>query len=104
MDERVGRLGLMVLEDRIDGRADRDLALGRGHEVADHADPVRVGELDEDDHVGAGLGEHRVDGMMRALPAVDPRLARNGRELEIEGMAAVAEMFGGPLPGAAGGA
>jgi len=55
---------IVVLEDRLDFRADGDVLQGVAQQVADHAEVVRMGQLDQDHDVGTGVTQGGVDDMV----------------------------------------
>src|SRR5205085_10633235 len=95
------RVSLMRLEHRLDGRADRDRLSWITEQVADHPDPAGARQLDEDDDVRPGILERGMDGMPRALPAVDRAASLDRLPAEIEREARMTDPLGSPLPRAA---
>ena len=91
----------MRFEHRLHRRADRHGLFGIAQEIADHADVSVIGEFDQHGDIGTMAGQRRMHRVMRPLIRIDPALARDVRPGEVEGMAAVADPFGSPLPRAA---
>src|SRR5262245_1559401 len=102
VDERVGGRALLVmLEGGLDGGADPHVLPGVAEKVADHADAAGVGQFHEDDHVGAGILEGRMDGMPSPLPAIDDAPALDALPADVERATSVADPLRPPLPPAA---
>src|SRR4030095_1021154 len=84
-------------EHRLHRRADRDVLRGIAEQVADHADPARLRQLDEDDDVGTMLLQRGMHGVPGPLPRVDAAARRDVHPLQVRAEAAVTNPFRAPL-------
>src|SRR5262249_48192976 len=86
------------LEHRHDGRADGDVLMWITDQVAEHADPARVRQLDEHDDVGPRVLERGMHRVPHALPAVDRAAPLRRVPAHVERETRVADPLRAPLP------
>jgi hypothetical protein len=82
----------VICEDGLHTRADRDLAARVAGEVSDHANAIRLRNLDPQHDVGHALLQRRVHRVPNALPAEHAREPGHALEAELERVTAVSAL------------